>query len=111
MLKINTENQLMVRSITKLLVAILFILGLVGLQGCTGVFTGHEYSKKDFVIVYKVVKNGVTTFMTPEEIEAAKLDKVDIVVSDSYKLLNPEELEIYRENSNEKQSDSIPTIK
>ena len=62
------------------------------LSGCTGIITGHEYKKEDLVIVYKVVKNGVTTFMTPEEIKEAELDKVNILVTDSYKLLTPQEL-------------------
>ena len=61
-------------------------------SGCTGIITGHEYKKEDLVIVYKVVKNGVTTFMTPEEIKEAELDKVNILVTDSYKLLTPQEL-------------------
>ena len=106
MFKILTSNVTLFRSVTKLMIALTCVISIATIQGCTGVFTGHEYSKKDLVIVYKVVKNGVTTFMTPEEIEAAKLDKVDVVVSDSYKLLNPEELEIYRETSNEEQSNS-----
>ena len=63
------------------------------LSGCTGIITGHEYKKEDLVIVYKVVKNGVTTFMTPEEIKEAELDKVNILVTDSYKLLTKTELE------------------
>ena len=62
-------------------------------SGCIGIITGHEYKKEDLVIVYKVVKNGVTTFMTPEEIKEAELDKVNIFVTDSYKLLTPQELE------------------
>ena len=62
-------------------------------SGCTGIITGHEYKKEDLDIVYKVVKNGVTTFMTPEEIKEAELDKVNILVTDSYKLLTPQELE------------------
>ena len=61
-------------------------------SGCTGIITGHEYKKEDLVIVYKVVKNGVTTFMTPEEIKEAELGKVNIFVTDSYKLLTPQEL-------------------
>ena len=61
-------------------------------SGCTGIITGHEYKKEDLVIVYKVVKNGVVTFMTPEEIKEAELDKVNILVTDSYKLLTPQEL-------------------
>ena len=63
------------------------------LSGCTGIITGHEYKKEDLVIVYKVVKNGVTTFMTPEEIKEAESDKVNILVTDSYKLLTQTELE------------------
>ena len=68
--------------------------------GCTGIITGHEYKKEDLVIVYKVIKHGVVTFMTPEEIQAAELDKVDIFVTDSYKLLTPDELS--RERAREK---------
>ena len=63
------------------------------LSGCTGIITGHEYKKEDLVIVYKVVKNGVVTFMTPEEIKEAELDKTDLFVTDSYKLLTKTELE------------------
>ena len=62
------------------------------LSGCTGIITGHEYKKEDLVIVYKVVKNGVVTFMTSEEIKEAELDKTDLFVTDSYKLLTPQEL-------------------
>ena len=63
------------------------------LSGCTGIITGHEYKKEDLVIVYKVVKNGVVTFMTSEEIKEAELDKTDLFVTDSYKLLTQTELE------------------
>ena len=63
------------------------------LSGCTGIITGHEYKKEDLVIVYKVVKNGVVTFMTPEEIKEAELDKVDLSVTNSFKLLTKTELE------------------
>ncbi len=62
-------------------------LAMLLFSGCTGVITGHEYSKKDFVIMYKVIKGGVTVFMSKEDIEKAKLDKVDIVITDSYKLI------------------------
>ena len=70
---------------------VLLIIASFLLSGCTGIITGHEYKKEDLVIVYKVVKNGVTTFMTPEEIKEAELDKVNILVTDSYKLLTPQE--------------------
>lgn len=63
------------------------------LSGCTGIITGHEYKKEDLVIVYKVVKKGVVTFMTPEEIKEAELDKVDLSVTNSFKLLTKTELE------------------
>ena len=63
------------------------------LSGCTGIITGHEYKKEDLVIVYKVVKNGVVTFMTSEEIKEAGLDKADLSVTDSFKLLTKTELE------------------
>ena len=71
---------------------VLIIIAAFLLSGCTGIITGHEYKKEDLVIVYKVVKNGVTTFMTPEEIKEAELDKANIFVTDSYKLLTPQEL-------------------
>ena len=71
---------------------VLLIMASFLLSGCTGIITGHEYKKEDLVIVYKVVKNGVTTFMTPEEIKEAELDKADMFVTDSYKLLTPQEL-------------------
>ena len=66
---------------------------IFALTGCTGIVTGHEYSKTDLVVVYKVVKNGVSTFMTPEQIEEAKLQKIDLYVTDTYKLVAPSELE------------------
>lgn len=72
------------------------------LSGCTGIITGHEYKKEDLVIVYKVIKNGVTTFMTPEEIREAELDKVDMFITDSYKLLTPQEREAEKAEKAEK---------
>ena len=72
---------------------VLLIMAVFLLSGCTGIITGHEYKKEDLVIVYKVVKNGVVTFMTPEEIKEAELDKTDLFVTDSYKLLTKTELE------------------
>ena len=72
---------------------VLLIMAAFLLSGCTGIITGHEYKKEDLVIVYKVVKNGVVTFMTPEEIKEAELDKTDLFVTHSYKLLTKPELE------------------
>ena len=56
-------------------------------SGCVGPVTGLEYKTSDFVIVYKVIKSGVVTFMTPEQIAQAKLDKINIVVTDTYKIV------------------------
>ena len=67
-------------------------LCIFALTGCTGIITGHEYSKTDLVVVYKVVKSGVSTFMTPEQIEEAKLQKIDLYVTDTYKLVTPDEV-------------------
>ena len=72
---------------------VLLIIAAFLLSGCTGIITGHEYKKEDLVIVYKVVKKGVVTFMTSEEIKEAELDKTDLFVTDSYKLLTKTELE------------------
>ena len=58
------------------------------LGACAGAITGHEYTKQDFVVVYKVIKSGVVTFMTPEQIKKAKLDKLDVVVTDTYKVVS-----------------------
>jgi len=45
--------------------------------------TGNTYDAKT---VYKVVKNGVTIFMTGEEIEDAGLDKINEVVITTYEI-------------------------
>ena len=66
---------------------ILIALTLTSFIGCAGLITGHEYTKQDFVIMHKVIKDGVVTFMTPEQIKKAKLDKLDIVVTDTYKVM------------------------
>lgn len=80
------------KDIKKIIKWLIALTVLAVFSGCTGIITGHEYSKKDLVIVYKVVKGGgVTTFMTPEQIQDAKLKKVDVVVTDSYKIITAEE--------------------
>lgn len=66
--------------------------------GCTGIITGHEYKTSDLVPAYKVIKNGIVTFMTPEQISAAKLEKIDLYVTDTYKLVAPSELENSQQN-------------
>lgn len=56
--------------------------------GCAGPVTGIEYNPKDVVVVmYKVVKKGVTTFMTKDQIESKKLDKVADSVEYAYSIL------------------------
>ena len=71
----------------KRLTIALAIAGSLCFSGCVGVISGHNYTKKDLVVIYKVVKDGVVTFMTPEQIKRAKLDKVDIVIKDTYKVV------------------------
>ena len=62
------------------------VLSAVLWTGCVGLVTGHEYTKQDGVVLYKVIKKGVTTFMSVEDIEKARLDKIDILVTDTYKI-------------------------
>ena len=64
---------------------LVMLIAVFMLQGCTGVVTGHQYTVGDAKIIYKVVKGGVTTFMTHEQIQDAGLDKLDDVVIKSYK--------------------------
>ena len=68
---------------------VFILIGLMAIMfsGCAGLITGHEYTKGDFVIMYKVVKKGVVTFMTAEQIESLKLDKADVLVTDTYKIV------------------------
>lgn len=61
--------------------------------GCTGIITGHEYKTSELVPAYKVIKSGIVTFMTSEQIEKAKLQKLDLYVTDTYKLVAPNELD------------------
>ena len=68
------------------------LVAMVMLSGCVGVITGHEYTSADAVVMYKVVKSGVTTFMTQEQIANAKLDKLDVVVTDTYKLVQKKDV-------------------
>lgn len=76
----------------KIFLVACIIAGALMLSGCSykdgklvGKYTGHEYTLKDAEVVYKVVKKGVVTFMTKDEIEQARLDDVDVVVTDAYK--------------------------
>ena len=73
--------------------ALLAIL-LIFLSGCTMKEEGLIGNKTgiNYTIVYKVVKSGVVTFMTPEQIRLARLDKADLVITDTYKLVEESEL-------------------
>lgn len=72
----------------KKLISLMLVAAII-FSGCAGPVTGIEYNPKDVVaVVYKVAKNGVVTFMTKEEIEAAKLDKVANTVEYAYSVLN-----------------------
>lgn len=84
------KKKLSLRAYTRGLFA---VSALAFVTGCTGIITGHEYKTSDLVPAYKVIKNGVVTFMTPEQISAAKLEKLDLYVTDTYKLVAPSELE------------------
>ena len=74
----------------KKLISLGLIMLAVIFTGCTGIITKHEYSKNDFKIMYKVVKGGVPIFMTQEQIEKARLDKLDLVITDTYKIIEAE---------------------
>lgn len=77
----------------KLLIGCIFaIFALFALSGCRGLITGYDYSKTDLVVMYKVVKNGVVTYMSEEEIAKAKLDKLDVIVTDTYKIMEASEV-------------------
>lgn len=82
----NNKRKLSLKAYCRGLIA---ISAITIFTGCTGIITGHEYTKSDLVVVYKVVKAGVTTFMTREQIEEARLNKVDLYVTDTYKLIEP----------------------
>jgi len=66
---------------------VLALIAGLYLTGCVGAISGHNYTKKDLVVIYKVVKDGVVTFMTPEQIKQAKLDKLNVVITDTYKVV------------------------
>ena len=95
---IQTSLTIFIRSMY--LIAI--VLVAIVCSGCTGIITGHEYSKKDLVPVYLVIKSGVKTFMTREQIEEANLKKLDIVITDTYKLIEPTEVPLLQPVSKDK---------
>ena len=65
----------------------LIISFIILFSGCTGLVTGHKYDIDDVVITYKVVRGGVTTFMTVEQIENYHFDDLDDVSTKSYRVL------------------------
>jgi hypothetical protein len=59
------------------------------LAGCTIKEDGTVVGKKtglNYTKIYKVVKGGVTIYMTEEQIKEAKLDKVDDAIIKAYKI-------------------------
>jgi len=72
------------------------ILGSLVLSGCIaknanneviglkGAISGAIYKPDIIVDVYEVVVKGASTFMSKEQIEAAKLDKLDAVIRYAY---------------------------
>ena len=68
----------MKKLLTILLVASIAIL----FSGCYTSFGQKIYDKR--VIVYKVVKKGVTTFLTEDEIKTLKLDKASTLIEYAY---------------------------
>jgi len=66
---------------------ILIVVIAMLFSGCTGIITGHEYNKKDFVVAYKVVRKGVAVFMTEDQIRSANLNTVNDIVTDTYKII------------------------
>jgi len=86
------------------------ILGSLVLGGCVaknenneviglkGAITGAVYKPEIIVDVYEVVVKGVSTFMTKEQIEATKLDKLDAVIRYVYSVTK-EGNKVVRENA------------
>jgi hypothetical protein len=59
------------------------------LAGCTIKDDGTVVGKKtglNYTKIYKVVKGGVTTYMTEEQIKEVKLDKVDDAIVKAYEI-------------------------
>jgi hypothetical protein len=59
------------------------------LAGCTIKEDGTVVGKKtglNYTKIYKVVKGGVTIYMTEEQIKEAKLDKVDNAIVKAYEI-------------------------
>lgn len=52
--------------------------------GLKGAISGAVYKPDIIVDIYEVVANGVSTFMSKEQIEDAKLDKLDAVIRYAY---------------------------
>jgi len=87
--------------IKKTLVGVVSIAVAFCLAGCSswymvenGVvksnFTGNSYDAKT---IYRVLKGGVTTYMTAEDIKAKGLDKINDVVITTYKLSQGNDVE------------------
>jgi len=72
------------------------LMMLIGFNGCVakndnnevigikGIISGATYKPEILVNVYEVAQKGVVTFMTEEQIEKFKLDKVDAAIKYAY---------------------------
>lgn len=70
----------------KIIILTIGIILLISVfSGCVGPITGHQYKLEDAKIIYQVTKDGVTTFMTEEEIKEKGLDKTNALVTKWYK--------------------------
>ena len=63
------------------------VLLISGFSGCVGPITSHQYKLEDAKIIYQITKDGVTTFMTEEEIKEKGLDKTNLAVTKWYKTI------------------------
>jgi len=67
----------------KKLLTILLVVAIATLfSGCYTTFGQKIYDKR--VAVYKVVKKGVTTFLTEDEIKTLQLDKASTLIEYAY---------------------------
>jgi CheY-specific phosphatase CheX len=65
--------------------------------GLKGAISGAVYKPEIIADFYEVAAKGVVTFMTKEQIEAAKLDKLDAVIRYAYSVTK-EGNKVVREN-------------
>jgi len=74
---------------------VLVVISLaVMFSGCTGVVSGHTYTKDDVKVIYKVVKEGVVTFVSEEQIKKLHLDTTDKFIVGTYKLVEGNDVKL-----------------